>query len=135
MARQADDPHDREQRILLALRTEIRRLDDDTRAALAKALDDDRLRLGGGSWGDRDEGEGCVLSIAAWNMGLSDGEALMHRSVAAVRVPALFDERWALLLMRLGDVEDARDAARRLVGDALDVVDDRPRVVVSAGTC
>ena len=54
----------------------------------------------------------------------------MHRSVAAVRVPALFDELWALLLTRLGDVEESRDAARRLVGDALLVVDDRPRVGV-----
>jgi hypothetical protein len=54
----------------------------------------------------------------------------MLRSVAAVRIPALFDELWALLLTRLGDVEDSRDAARRLVGDALVVVDDRPRAVV-----
>jgi hypothetical protein len=123
----ADDPHDREQEVLRALRTEIGKLDDDTRQALSSALDDDRLRLAGG-WGDRDDGEGCVLSIAAWNMGLGSGEELMHRSVAAVRVPALFDELWALLLTRLGDVEESRDAARRLVGDALLVVDDRPRV-------
>ena len=79
----------------------------------------------------REDGEGCVLSIAAWNMGLPSGEELMYRSVAAVRVPALFDELWALLLRRLGDVEESRDAARRLVGDALLVVDDRPRVGVS----
>ncbi len=127
MVTRADDPHDREQEVLRALRTEIGKLDDDTRQALSSALDDDRLRLAGG-WGDRDDGEGCVLSIAAWNMGLGSGEELMHRSVAAVRVPALFDELWALLLTRLGDVEESRDAARRLVGDALLVVDDRPRV-------
>jgi hypothetical protein len=127
----ADDPHDREQEVLRALRTEIGKLDDDTRQALSSALDDDRLRLAGG-WGDRDDGEGCVLSIAAWNMGLGSGEELMHRSVAAVRVPALFDELWALLLTRLGDVEESRDAARRLVGDALLVVDDRPRVGIYA---
>jgi len=126
----ADDPHDREQEVLRALRTEIGKLDDDTRQALSSALDDDRLKLAGG-WGDRDDGEGCVLSIAAWSMGLPSGEELMRRSVAAVRVPALFDELWALLLRRLGDVEESRDAARRLVGDALLVVDDRPRVGIS----
>jgi hypothetical protein len=126
----ADDPHDREQEVLRALRTEIGKLDDDTRQALSNALDDDRLKLAGG-WGDRDDGEGCVLSIAAWSMGLPSGEDLMRRSVAAVRVPALFDELWALLLRRLGDVEESRDAARRLVGDALLVVDDRARVGVS----
>ncbi len=130
MVTRADDPYDREQEVLRALRTEIGKLDDDTRQALSSALDDDRLKLAGG-WGDRDDGEGCVLSIAAWNMGLPSGEELMHRSVAAVRVPALFDELWALLLARLGDVEESRDAARRLVGDALVVVDDRPRVGVS----
>jgi hypothetical protein len=52
----------------------------------------------------------------------------MHRSVAAVRVPALFDELWALLLMRLGDVELARASARRLVGDALGTRDDGARM-------
>ncbi len=129
MATHGDDPQDRERDVLRALRTEIGKLDDDTRRALSSALDDDRLKLSGG-WGDRDDGEGCVLSIAAWNMGLPSGEALMHRSVAAVRVPALFDELWALLLTRLGDVEESRDAARRLVGDALVVVDDRPRAGV-----
>jgi hypothetical protein len=130
VARHADDLDDREQVLLRALRTEIGRLDDDTRSALSRALDDDRLKLSGG-WGDRYDGEGCVLSIAAWNMGLASGEALMHRSVAAVRVPALFDELWALLLTRLGDVEESRDAARRLVADALAAADHRPRVAVS----
>ncbi len=130
MATSAGDPQDREQQLLRALRTEIGQLDDDTRMALSRALDDDRLKLAGG-WGDRDGGEGCVLSIAAWNMGLASGEALMHRSVAAVRVPALFDELWALLLTRLGDVEESRDAARRLVGDALAAAGDRQRVLVS----
>jgi len=109
----------RERRVLEALRTEIGRLDPDTRSAIGRALHDDRVKLSGGGWGDRDDADGCVLSIAAWSMGLPDGEALMHRSVAAVRVPALFDELWALLLMRLGDVELARASARRLVGDAL----------------
>jgi hypothetical protein len=119
---------ERERRVLYALRTEIGRLDPDTRSAIGRALDDDRVRLSGGSWGDRDDSEGCVLSIAAWNMGLADGEALMHRSIAAVRVPALFDELWALLLMRLGDVELARASARRLVGDALGTVEPESRV-------
>ena len=130
MATPGTDLEAREQEVLRALRDEIGRLDDDTRGALARALDDDRLKLAGG-WGDRDDGEGCVLSIAAWNMGLDSGEALMHRSVAAVRVPALFDELWALLLTRLGDVEESRDAARRLVGDALVAADDCRRVTVS----
>ena len=118
----------RERRVLEALRTEIGRLDPDTRSAIGRALDDDRVQLSGGGWGDRDDADGCVLSIAAWNMGLADGEALMHRSVAAVRLPALFDELWALLLMRLGDVELARASARRLVGDALGTVEDAPRM-------
>jgi hypothetical protein len=128
VGRRREDPIERERRVLHALRTEIGRLDPDTRSAIGRALDDDRLRLSGGSWGDRDESEGCVLSIAAWNMGLPDGEALMHRSVAAVRVPALFDELWALLLMRLGDVELARASARRLVGDALGTAEDDRRM-------
>ena len=118
----------RERRVLEALRTEIGRLDPDTRSAIGRALDDDRVQLSGGSWGDREDADGCVLSIAAWSMGLPDGEALMHRSVAAVRIPALFDELWALLLMRLGDVELARASARRLVGDALGTVDVEPRM-------
>ncbi len=118
----------RERRVLEALRTEIGRLDPDTRSAIGRALDDDRLQLSGGSWGDREDADGCVLSIAAWSMGLPDGEALMHRSVAAVRIPALFDELWALLLMRLGDVELARASARRLVGDALGPVEVEPRM-------
>lgn len=130
MATPAHDPQHREQQVLRALRTEIGRLDDDTRVALSQALDDERLKLTAG-WGDRDDGEGCVLSITAWNMGLASGEALMYRSVAAVRIPALFDELWALLLARLGDVEASRDAARRLVADALVVVDDRVPASVS----
>jgi hypothetical protein len=128
VGRRLQDPIERERRVLQALRTEIGRLDPDTRSAIGRALDDDRLRLSGGGWGDRDESQGCVLSIAAWNMGLPDGEALMLRSVAAVRVPALFDELWALLLMRLGDVELARASARRLVGDALGTVESEPRI-------
>jgi hypothetical protein len=128
VGRRREDPIERERRVLYALRTEIGRLDPETRSAIGRALDDDRLRLSGGSWGDRDDSDGCVLSIAAWSMGLPDGEALMHRSVAAVRVPALFDELWALLLMRLGDVELARASARRLVGDALGTFEGDPRV-------
>jgi hypothetical protein len=128
VGRHREDPIQRERRVLQALRTEIGRLDPETRSAIGRALDDDRLRLAGGSWGDRDGSEGCVLSIAAWNMGLPDGEALMHRSVAAVRVPALFDELWALLLMRLGDVELARASARRLVGDALGTIEGDARI-------
>jgi hypothetical protein len=122
VGRSREEPIERERRVLQALRTEIGRLDPETRSAIGRALDDDRLRLAGGGWGESDDSEGCVLSIAAWNMGLPDGEALMLRSVAAVRVPALFDELWALLLMRLGDVELARASARRLVGDALGTV-------------
>jgi hypothetical protein len=128
VGRRREDPIVRERRVLEALRTEIGRLDPDTRSAIGRALHDDRLQLSGGSWGDRDDGDGCVLSIAAWNMGLRDGEALMHRSVAAVRVPALFDELWALLLMRLGDVELAQASARRLIGDALGTIEDDARM-------
>ncbi len=43
-------------------------------------------------------------------------------------MPALFDELWALLLMRLGDVELARASARQLVADALGTAADDARV-------
>src|SRR3954447_18175829 len=118
----------RERRVLEALRTEIGRLDPDTRSAIGRALHDDRVKLSGGNWGDREDADGCVLSIAAWSMGLPDGEAPMHRTAGGGAIPALFDELWALLLMRLGDVELARASARRLVGDALGTVDVEPRM-------
>lgn len=103
------------------LGAELARLDVDTLTGLARALERDEARLTGGSWGSRDDGEGCLLSLAAWELGLADGESLMRRSVAAVRVPALFDELWALVLARSGDPEVARRIAHRLVANAIAV--------------
>src|SRR3954464_779820 len=91
-------------------------LDLETRQALARALERGdhelrgfaersgthgvrrlvtRMHLGtaayqpdGGDWGSYDDG-GCLLSLAAWELGLEHGSELMRRSVDAVRVPAL----------------------------------------------
>ena len=69
-------------------------LDPETRQALARALERGEVELEGGDWGSADDGSGCLLSLAAWELGLERGESLMRRSVAAVQVPALFDAWW-----------------------------------------
>lgn len=110
----------REQDAIAALSRGLADLDTETRAALRDALGRDDLSLTGGDWGCRDDGEGCLLSLAAWQLGLSGGDALMSRSIAAVRIPALFDQAWALILRRTGDAEDADRTVRRLLEVALD---------------
>ena len=72
-----------------------------------------------GSGAAQGDGAGCLLSLAAWELGLDDGESLMRRSVDAVRVPALFDAWWGDLLEREGDVIRARRTARELIGGML----------------
>jgi hypothetical protein len=121
-------------------------LDVETRQALARALERGehelrgyatpprtrtvrtlatRMHLGraayrpeGGDWGSQDEG-GCLLSLAAWELGLEHGSDLMRRSVEAVAVPALFDAWWAEVIEREGDVVRAQRTVRESIGDML----------------
>lgn len=94
-------------------------------AGMASALERDRDRLVGGSWGV-DHDDGCLLTLAAREMGTGSGEDLLRSSVDAVRVPALFDELWACVLVRTGDAEAARSITHRLVVEALARRDARP---------
>lgn len=103
-----------------ALRTELAQLDTDVVTAIGRALERDQDRLIGGSWGV-DDSEGCLLTLAARELGLDAGEELMRTSVSAVRIPALFDEVWALILERTGDPTAARAITHRLVVEALSV--------------
>jgi hypothetical protein len=105
--------------VITALAREVRGLDWETRSALGQALERGSAELTGGAWGSREDGEGCLLSLAAWEMGLASGDELLHRSISAVRVPALFDELWALVVRRTGDAEYARQVCFRLVRAAL----------------
>ncbi len=121
-------------------------LDVETRQALARALERGehdlrgyasppptrsvrtiatRMHLGraayrpeGGDWGSQDEG-GCLLSLAAWELGMEHGSDLMRRSIEAVRVPALFDAWWAEVIEREGDVVRAQRTVREAIGDML----------------
>ena len=94
-------------------------LDPETRQALARALERGEVELEGGDWGSPDDGSGCLLSLAAWELGLERGESLMRRSVAAVQVPALFDAWWDEVLTREGDVVRTRRSVREALGEML----------------
>ena len=94
-------------------------LDPETRQALARALERGEVELEGGGWGSIDDGSGCLLSLAAWELGLERGESLMRRSVAAVQVPALFDAWWDEVLKREGDVVRTRRSVREALGEML----------------
>jgi hypothetical protein len=94
-------------------------LDPETRQALARALERGEVELEGGGWGSIDDGSGCLLSLAAWELGLERGESLMRRSVAAVQVPALFDAWWDEVLTREGDVVRTRRTVREALGEML----------------
>jgi hypothetical protein len=94
-------------------------LDPETRQALARALERGEVELEGGGWGSIDDGSGCLLSLAAWELGLERGESLMRRSVAAVQVPALFDAWWDEVLTREGDVVRTRRSVREALGEML----------------
>ena len=114
-----------------ALRTELARLDTDVVTAIGRALERDQDRLIGGSWGI-DDSEGCLLTLAAREMGMTDGEDLLQTSVAAVRIPALFDEVWAMILQRTGDPAAARAITHRLVVEALSERADQAETSASA---
>ena len=111
--------YDDERAVLQSLSREIAALDERTRLALAQALERGEARLEGGTWGSRYAGAGCLLSLAAWELGLDGGEDLLPESIAAVRIPALFDHLWALVLERVGAPREARRIAHRLVARAL----------------
>ncbi len=100
------------------LRAALGGLDAPILEGMARALERDRDRLVGGAWG-ADDGDGCLLTLAARELGTGAGEELLRSSVAAVRVPALFDELWAVVLARTGDAEAARRVTQRLVVEAL----------------
>ena len=114
-----------------ALRTELARLETDVVTAIGRALERDQERLIGGSWGI-DDSEGCLLTLAAREMGMTDGEDLLQTSVAAVRIPALFDEVWAMILQRTGDPAAARAITHRLVVEALSERADQAETSASA---
>ena len=94
-------------------------LDSETRQALARALERGDIEIEGGGWGSIDDGSGCLLSLAAWELGLERGESLMRRSVSAVQVPALFDAWWDEVLTREGDVVRTRRSVREALGEML----------------
>jgi hypothetical protein len=102
-----------------ALERALDGLDPETRQALARALERGEVELEGGGWGSVDDGSGCLLSLAAWELGLERGESLMRRSVAAVQVPALFDAWWDEVLTREGDVVRTRRTVREALGEML----------------
>ena len=107
----------REEELRAALRADLAGLDARMLVALGRALERDGDRLVGGGWGG--DGEGCLLTLAAAELGLARGEELLASSVAAVRIPAHFDELWALILARTGDAAAARRVTHRLVAEAL----------------
>ena len=94
-------------------------LDPETRQALARALERGEVELDGGDWGSPEDGSGCLLSLAAWELGMERGELLMRRSVAAVQVPALFDAWWDEVLTREGDVVRTRRTVKEALGEML----------------
>ena len=49
--------------------------------ALARALERGDVELEGGGWGSADDGSGCLLSLAAWELGLERGEILPYYQV------------------------------------------------------
>jgi hypothetical protein len=102
-----------------ALEQALGGLDAETRQALARALERGEVELEGGGWGSVDDGSGCLLSLAAWELGMERGESLMRRSVSAVQVPALFDAWWDEVLTREGDVVRTRRTVREALGEML----------------
>lgn len=108
----------REETLQDDLRSALRDLPPDTTRAIARALEREGDRLIAGRYED-DAGDGCLLTLAARELGAVDGEALLTESVASVRVPALFDELWATIVRRSGDPALARRIVHRLVVEAL----------------
>jgi hypothetical protein len=100
------------------LRDALRDLPPSTTRAIARALERDGDRLIAGRYED-DAGDGCLLTLAARELGVADTESLLTESIASVRVPALFDEVWAEIIRRTGDPTLARRIVHRLVVEAL----------------
>lgn len=119
------DAERREGALRAELRTALDGLDAPILTGMASALERDRDRLVGGSWGV-DDGDGCLLTLAAREIGADSGETLLRSSVDAVRVPVLFDELWASILARTGDAKTARAITHRLVVEALARRGDQP---------
>jgi hypothetical protein len=114
-----DRPSDQREQVLRGeLRAALAGLDRRILAGMAKALEYNRDRLVGGSWGT-DDADGCLLTLTAAEIGADGGEDLLLTSIAAVRIPALFDELWALMVARTGDAATARQVTHRLVVEAL----------------
>ena len=111
-------PTHRELELQSALHDELTRVDPTLLPALARALERSNDRLVGGTWGV-DDGDGCLLTLAARELGLGSGEELLGGSIAAVRIPPLFDELWICILERTGDATAARMIVHRLVIQAL----------------
>jgi hypothetical protein len=114
----SDTLHQREDRALRALRRELDSIDEEIVSALDRALARDPERLTGGDWGTGDDG--CLLTLAARELGRSHGSDLLATSVAAVRIPAVFDDLWAIVVERTGDPRKARTIVSHVVSDALD---------------
>lgn len=125
------DAERREAALRGELRSALDGLDAPILMGMAGALERDRDRLVGGSWGV-DDGDGCLLTLAARELGADSGEDLLRSSVDAVRVPALFDELWACVLARTGDAEAARSITHRLVVEALARRADQPEEPAAA---
>jgi len=113
-----DAKHNREVTLQRELQTELGRVDPAVLPAIARALEHNADRLVGGSWGVDDD-DGCLLTLAARELGLGSGEELLGESIAAVRIPALFDELWICILERTGDTRSARSIVHRLVIETL----------------
>jgi len=113
-----DANHNREVTLQRELQTELGRVDPAVLPAIARALEHNADRLVGGSWGVDDD-DGCLLTLAARELGLGSGEELLGESIAAVRIPALFDELWICILERTGDTRSARSIVHRLVIETL----------------
>ena len=113
-----DARHGREVELQQQLQTELARVDPTVLSAIARAMERDGDRLVGGTWGV-DDSDGCLLTLAARELGLSRGEDLLGGSIAAVRIPALFDELWICILERTGDTRSARAIVHRLVIETL----------------
>ena len=109
------------------LQAELTRVDPTVLPAIARALEHNADRLVGGTWGVDDD-DGCLLTLAARELGLSNGEQLLSESIAAVRIPALFDELWICILERTGDTRSARKIVHRLVVETLALRQDQATV-------
>ncbi|MSO46994.1 MAG: hypothetical protein EXQ67_02765 [Thermoleophilia bacterium] len=108
----------REAELRSELRFELTQIEPDVLPAMARAIERDGECLIGGRWGG-DDGDGCLLTLAAHALGLETGEQLLRDSISTVRIPALFDELWWSIVTRSGDQRLARKIIHRLITEAL----------------